>query len=68
VDVGAAAQIRAEILALRDAGCELVLANTPQPCTMQWQLEQVQDIAALVFAFMRSKKGSLADQLEHMND
>jgi K(+)-stimulated pyrophosphate-energized sodium pump len=25
-------------------------------------------IAALVFAFMRSKKGSLADQLEHMND
>jgi len=36
--------------ALRDAGCELVLANTPQPCTMEWQLEQVQDIAALVFA------------------
>ena len=25
-------------------------------------------ILALVFAFMRSKKGSLADQLEHMND
>ncbi len=36
--------------ALRDAGCELVVANTPQPCTLEWQLEQVQDIAALVFA------------------
>ncbi len=24
--------------ALRDAGCEVVLANAPQPCTMEWQL------------------------------
>lgn len=35
---------------MRDAGCELVLENTPQPCTEDWQLEKVRDVAALVFA------------------
>ena len=35
---------------MRDAGCELVLETTPQPCTEDWQIEKVRDIAALVFA------------------
>lgn len=35
---------------MRDAGCELVLATTPNPCTETWQLEQTSDISGLVFA------------------
>lgn len=36
--------------AMRDAGCELVLATSPTPCTEEWQLEQTRDAAAIVFA------------------
>ncbi len=35
---------------MRDAGCELLLENPPQPLTEAWQIEKVRDIAALVFA------------------
>ena len=37
---------------MRDAGCELLLETTPQPCTEDWQIEKVRDIAALVFAMI----------------
>ncbi len=48
----------------------LIVGVVIQPQTsgvMGWVVTTVA-IAALVFAFMRSKKGSLAEQLEHMND
>jgi K(+)-stimulated pyrophosphate-energized sodium pump len=48
----------------------LIVGVVIQPQTsgiMGWVVTTVA-IAALVFAFMRSKKGSLAEQLEHMKD
>jgi K(+)-stimulated pyrophosphate-energized sodium pump len=48
----------------------LIVGVVIQPQTsgvLGWVVTAVA-IAALVFAFMRSKKSSLADQLEHMND
>jgi hypothetical protein len=48
----------------------LIVGVVIQPQTsgvMGWVVTTVA-IAALVFAFMRSTKGSLAEQLEHMND
>lgn len=38
------------LAALRAAGCEPVLAQTPNPCTEDWLLAQTRDMAALVLA------------------
>lgn len=51
--------------ALRDAGCELVLADTPSPCTEAWQLAQTQDVAGLVFA-MEPMPARLIEAARHL--
>ncbi|NML47601.1 phosphoglycerate dehydrogenase [Ramlibacter sp. G-1-2-2] len=35
---------------MREAGCDVHLATSPQPLDENWQLEQTRDVAALVFA------------------
>jgi hypothetical protein len=50
VTAGSVAGSAAALRAMRDAGCELLVQNSPSPFDQEWLLTQVRDVDGLIVA------------------